>query len=269
MRMKGKWCVDMGILNRIFKQPHDKALNDEIKEKPIPDTDGQKYEERRESARSDNGNTGEQLHIGMSFDEIVELLGDPAGVNPGTDHVVRASELTGEMLAGTMYCKWERPEGTYLLVVEAGRLARIHKTPTPIRTAEAAPDETDELRRGKLVRFFGMKEERLLTSIFPNGAAAIEHYACDHLSWDDVWDRLVPFMQTGDFEPLDAYFIEAKPGGWKKPSGVVHWTRGAWISRSEHLIVIRGGDSLTLRRFASLEDLEVEVHAIQAWLGSR
>ena len=92
------------------------------------------------------GNPGDRLQVGMHFDDIVTLLGEATGVNPGTDQKLKGSQVTPEMLAGTMYCMWERPEGRYLLVVEHGRLARIHERPKTAQTTEAAPTDRDELR---------------------------------------------------------------------------------------------------------------------------
>ena len=93
------------------------------------------------------GNPGDRLQVGMHFDDIVALLGEPTGVNPGTDQKLKGSQVTPEMLSGTMYCMWELPEGRYLLVVEHGRLARIHEKPKATQTAEATPTDRDELRR--------------------------------------------------------------------------------------------------------------------------
>ena len=82
------------------------------------------------------GSPGGQLHIGMPFDQIVRLLGKPDGVNQGTEmlepnprHTVAASGPTRQRLARTQYCMWKRPEGTYLLVVEDGKLASISMKP--------------------------------------------------------------------------------------------------------------------------------------------
>jgi len=73
----------------------------------------------------------------MSYDEIVRLLGEPSGVNPGTEMLetgpggmVVASEETRARLSRTKYCKWERPEGRYLLTIEDGKLASIYEKPS-------------------------------------------------------------------------------------------------------------------------------------------
>lgn len=97
------------------------------------------------SAASDN--PGDKLYIGMSFDEIVLLLGKPSGINPGTEmlkvgpsSIVVASEETRAQLARTQYCMWKRPEGEYLLTIEDGKLANIYakpETPTDLRLVMA------------------------------------------------------------------------------------------------------------------------------------
>lgn len=92
------------------------------------------------------GNPGDHLQVGMHFDDIVMLLGEATGMNPGTDQKLKGSQVTPEMIAGTLYCMWERPEGRYLLVVEHGRLARIYERPKAAQTSETAPTDRDELR---------------------------------------------------------------------------------------------------------------------------
>ena len=77
---------------------------------------------------------GEKLYIGMPFKEIVNLLGKPSGINPGTEMIegpgsVVASARTVSQLARTKYCMWKCPEGIYLLVIENDKLARIHSRP--------------------------------------------------------------------------------------------------------------------------------------------
>lgn len=86
--------------------------------------------------KDSSGNPGDKLYIGMSFSKIVRLLGKPSGVNPGTEMLeagphgeVVASEETRAQLARTEYCMWKRPEGTYLLVIEDGKLASIYRKP--------------------------------------------------------------------------------------------------------------------------------------------
>jgi DNA-directed RNA polymerase subunit M/transcription elongation factor TFIIS len=83
-----------------------------------------------------SNNVGDKLYISMPFSEIVQLLGEPSGINPGNEmlesgpnHTVVASEETRAQMARTRYCMWERPEGIYLLVTEDDRLARILKKP--------------------------------------------------------------------------------------------------------------------------------------------
>lgn len=79
---------------------------------------------------------GDRLRVGMTYDEVVKLLGEPSGVNPGTEMfetgpggIVVASEETRGQLSRTKYCMWKRPEGRYLLTIEDGKLANIYKKP--------------------------------------------------------------------------------------------------------------------------------------------
>lgn len=83
-----------------------------------------------------NSMPGDCLYIGMPFGDIVRILGDPTGRNPGTEMLdvapgskVVASEATRAQLAATEYCMWTRPEGAYYLVIEDGKLARISGRP--------------------------------------------------------------------------------------------------------------------------------------------
>ncbi len=78
----------------------------------------------------------DKLKIGMSMHELVELLGQPAGTNPG-DEMLSGSNVTGvgnlaglrSELARTDYCMWRRPEGDYMLVLVNGCLDRITSAP--------------------------------------------------------------------------------------------------------------------------------------------
>lgn len=79
---------------------------------------------------------GDRLRVGMTYDEVVRLLGEPSGVNPGTEMletgpggVVVASEKTRAQLSRTKYCMWKRPEGRYLLTIEDGKLVSIYEKP--------------------------------------------------------------------------------------------------------------------------------------------
>jgi len=78
----------------------------------------------------------DKLYIGMPINEIIQLLGEPSGVNPGTEmledgphgKVVASDEMRSE-LSKTMYYLWKRPEGVYALVIVNNKLARIHMKP--------------------------------------------------------------------------------------------------------------------------------------------
>lgn len=82
-------------------------------------------------------NPCDKLYVGMPYDEIVQLFGEPNRVNPGTEMIeggpglsVVASEETRVQLARTQYCMWKRPEGRYLLTIKDGKLAEIHEKPS-------------------------------------------------------------------------------------------------------------------------------------------
>jgi hypothetical protein len=82
-----------------------------------------------------------ELRIGMSMEELVRLLGEPSGTNPGStilegaDVVSFGGDLTEarEQLRKTLYCVWRRPEGMYMLVLFDGRLSKIHSAPGHVK----------------------------------------------------------------------------------------------------------------------------------------
>jgi hypothetical protein len=93
--------------------------------------------ENGSNPKSELENPADRLCIGMPYDEIVRLLGEPGRINPGTEMLeigsggrVVASDETRAKLSKTQYCLWMRPEGRYLLVLEDGKLARIHEKPS-------------------------------------------------------------------------------------------------------------------------------------------
>jgi hypothetical protein len=82
------------------------------------------------------GNLGDKLYMEMPFDEIVRLLGEPTGINPGPEmiesgpqHIIAVPDKTRILLENTKYCMWKRSEGIYLLVIEYEKLARINQKP--------------------------------------------------------------------------------------------------------------------------------------------
>jgi hypothetical protein len=84
-----------------------------------------------------------------------------------------------------------------------------------------------------------------------------------NLTWNDVTSRVTPAMQAEGWEPLEWYFIEDQPGGWKH-GGLVFWSRGAWVCRSELSIVTYSNGNLTLRRFSGQVELEDAVAEMQS-----
>jgi hypothetical protein len=86
--------------------------------------------------RNNLGNLGDKLYIGMPLHEIISLLGEPSGVNlgsemlqPGPRHTVVMSAKMRSELSKTKYYLWRRPEGIYALVLVNDKLARIHMKP--------------------------------------------------------------------------------------------------------------------------------------------
>ena len=86
--------------------------------------------------RSGSKTPGDRLRVGMTYEEVVKLLGEPSGANPGTEMLetgpggmVGASEQTRAQLSRTKYCMWKRPEDRYLLTIENGKLVSIYEKP--------------------------------------------------------------------------------------------------------------------------------------------
>lgn len=73
-----------------------------------------------------------QLHVGMSLDAIIALLGPPDSSAGGADLLAgRNVRVTGSTdgLMGRAWYTWRRPEGTYTLTIQDGRLANIQNAP--------------------------------------------------------------------------------------------------------------------------------------------
>ncbi len=67
-----------------------------------------------------------QLREGMSLDEIIGLLGQPTSSAGGDD--IMPGFGSGR-LSGRAWYTWKRPEGTYTLTIQDGRLANIQNAP--------------------------------------------------------------------------------------------------------------------------------------------
>ncbi len=81
------------------------------------------------------------------------------------------------------------------------------------------------------------------------------YYYRGDLTWDDARLRVSSSMQAEGWEPLDWYFIEEHPGGWKR-GGLVFWTRGGWVYRSELSVVTYWTGGLTLRIFSERKEFD-------------
>jgi hypothetical protein len=91
---------------------------------------------KRTTETSNPNKLSDKLYIGMPLNEIVQLLGEPNGVNPGTEMlengpsgIVVVSDEERLELSKTIYCLWKRPEGMYALVIVNNKLERIHMKP--------------------------------------------------------------------------------------------------------------------------------------------
>jgi hypothetical protein len=78
----------------------------------------------------------EKLRIGMTMQELVQLLGQPSNTNPGNEilggQVTGISTSPGDMrdqLSRTLFAAWNRPEGIYMLTLVDDRLDHIYRAP--------------------------------------------------------------------------------------------------------------------------------------------
>ncbi len=75
-----------------------------------------------------------KLRVGMTMKELVDILGNPSGTNPGSEMlgpnvIFGGSQHELESLKRTLYAVWHRPEGVYMLVLLDNRLKEIHSAP--------------------------------------------------------------------------------------------------------------------------------------------
>jgi hypothetical protein len=80
----------------------------------------------REASKKD------QLYVGMPLSEIVQLLGQPTSSAGGEDLLAGAGKVFGSppaYLSGRAWYTWKRPEGTYTLTIQDGKLANIQSAP--------------------------------------------------------------------------------------------------------------------------------------------
>ena len=72
----------------------------------------------------------DRLRIGMTYEELVRLLGPPTRVNEGSSllrgETVLASQATRAAITNKRFCRWERPEATYDLTISNDRLESIY-----------------------------------------------------------------------------------------------------------------------------------------------
>jgi len=100
------------------------------------------------------------LRIGMSFDEVCSVLGQPIGTNPGSAVLGGKGQVIGATTRGgladirsrlyhTKYASWRRPEGQYDLVFEYEKLARISRAPDGVR--REGPETMDNVLPARFV----------------------------------------------------------------------------------------------------------------------
>ena len=91
----------------------------------------------------------DKLRVGMAYDELVQLLGEPSAVDEGSRLLSGrgtfiGSERTKAYLMRTRYCCWRRTEAEYYLTVTDGKLASIHSiVPSNPRVAPDKGSETE------------------------------------------------------------------------------------------------------------------------------
>ena len=90
-----------------------------------------------------------------------------------------------------------------------------------------------------------------------------DHYVSGVLSWNDVWERFVPIMQSAEFTPLDWWFIEESPNAWQAPFGTAYWDRGAWKSTSEYALIIYYSGRIQVCIFESNEKLNTKINEMK------
>jgi hypothetical protein len=74
-----------------------------------------------------------QLHVGMPLADIISLLGQPDSSAGGGDLLAGAGKTFGSppsSLRGRAWYTWRRPEGTYTLTIQDGKLANIQNAPS-------------------------------------------------------------------------------------------------------------------------------------------
>lgn len=71
----------------------------------------------------------DRLHVGMSFDDVIAVLGQPDSSATNEDLVRGAKRLIGSPRPGRSWYTWRRPEGTYTLTIQDGVLANIQNAP--------------------------------------------------------------------------------------------------------------------------------------------
>lgn len=75
----------------------------------------------------------DKLRIGMYYEEIIEILGEPMKKNTLTEIVPIEGKTfflnsnDNKIVNGYLFCYWNRPEARYSLTIKDGKLAQIYK----------------------------------------------------------------------------------------------------------------------------------------------
>ena len=77
---------------------------------------------------------GSQLRVGMSFDQVVQVLGQPTGRLSGAELLSRFGSVTGSAsriasIKQDEFCLWHTQNGNYELIFKGGKLFEIRSAP--------------------------------------------------------------------------------------------------------------------------------------------
>lgn len=152
-------CKNCGWISK--EKPRGKVNIMELHTKDDVQSVISKKDEKFQVIKEEEEHLAEQLEVGMSLDEIVDILGPPT-VSMGGGEVVNMTQNVGasgsgslvNMMGGKTFTEWDKPEGIYKLVIENNRLARIFSVPdktvelgdVTIRVEEDMPDKNTKAK---------------------------------------------------------------------------------------------------------------------------
>lgn len=73
-----------------------------------------------------------EIVIGMSYSEVLNILGEPTSINTGAEVLSGSGPVLGNpdtirQIYDTIFCYWDRPEATYELTFTAKKLTSISR----------------------------------------------------------------------------------------------------------------------------------------------